>query len=160
MKKSDEVLKDEAKGKSRRNMLKALTAGGAVAAAVPAEWVKPALKGVMLPVHAATTITGDGCDHMEAWYFSNKTCFSMSVTGHLDLGCGDGSGTILVKNSSGATIATCGGVGVGSELDHLFQPSFSCSENGTSNIAVKGATLTVVAQFNNGCSCIEIISAS
>lgn len=150
--------------KSRRNLLKAITAGGATAAVVPSEWTKPALKSVLLPAHAQTTGTGEDCVRYSAWGLGGRTStresFSMSVNGLLDDACGQGNGSIKVYRAGDKSpwlqCATSAGADAG------WLPSFSCSwsaaQTFTSNIAAEGDQLTVIAEFDNGCSCVTTIT--
>ena len=147
---------------ARRKLLKALTAGGATAAIAPSEWTKPALKSVMLPAHAQSTGTGEDCARITGWGGGNgdRQCFSISVTGLLDASCGQGIGTVTVYRSDGSVWGNCFGVPAGA--DPGFLPSFSCSnrselagnQSTTNNIPTAGDVITVVAEFDNGCSCV------
>ncbi|GJL81594.1 MAG: hypothetical protein DHS20C01_12280 [marine bacterium B5-7] len=149
---------------SRRKLLKALTAGGAVAAVAPSEWTKPALKSVMLPAHAQSTGGGGGggggddCIVMNGWAFVGDLpdyahSFSMSVVGKLDNSCGQGIGTVRVISNTGETIVTCTNVRAGSSPGFLI--SFSCSESfaNPGTVPDEGELVTFIAEFDNGCSC-------
>jgi hypothetical protein len=142
--KNEVVVKEEVT-KNRRNLLKAITAGGAAAAMVPAEWSKPLVKATVLPAHAQATVTGD-CSVRVAYAFGGDS-FYMSVTATAQNGCGD-IAVVNLYDSEGRTIANCL-----KEADGNPVVSWSCSSNTTPSPVDVGSDVTFVVSFDNGCSC-------
>ena len=160
----NEEINDVKKG--RRRALAAITAGGAVAAVMPATWVKPAMKSLVIPAHAQTSGVDTGgsgtssvnsnCAITGAFAYSSVSSFSMSFLARTASSCGAGTAVLQLFNSDGeqfgssCTVTTSGGTFA----------SFSCSasyyEGMTSDVAVPapGDTITIVADFQNGCSCV------
>jgi hypothetical protein len=145
MKNEKEVVVKEEVAKNRRNLLKAITAGGAAAAMVPAEWSKPLVKATVLPAHAQATVTGD-CSVRVAYVFGGDS-FYMSVTATAQNDCGDTAGVSII-DSEGNTIASCF-----READGNPVVSWSCSSSTTPSPVDGGSDVTFVVSFDNGCSC-------
>jgi hypothetical protein len=180
--KQDIEMSSSEKSQPRRKLLKAITAGGAVAAVVPGQWAKPALQSAILPAHAQTTVGGGGgagsgtndrCIIPEAWAWgplpsSVTRSFSMSFNGFLDASCGPGQGELQIFNSSGQALSianpcTVRATGAGG----VNGISFSCSQSydtasalGGTPVPQAGELVTMIVDFNNGCSCVQIINVT
>ena len=150
----------EGTSNSRRNLLKALTAGGAAAAVAPSEWTKPALKSIALPAHAQTTGGGDDCNltNLEVWGLNGS--FSMSITLTADADCG-GRATMTIYNEDGLQIGICTNATTPFGNGEI---SWSCSaDGGLSESGLRlndGETTTVSVEFEDGCSCTFVRAAS
>ena len=153
--KNDDKVTTEAQGK-RRKLLKAITAGGAAAAVVPAEWAKPLVKATVLPAHAQATVTGD-CG-INNHYFQVETgadgSMYMSLTARALTECG-GSAQVDVIDSSGGLVFSCIQAANGSPV-----LSWSCSASTTPGTVTEGDDITFVVSFSNGCSCSVVRVAS
>jgi hypothetical protein len=145
MKNEKEVVVKEEVAKNRRNLLKAITAGGAAAAMVPAEWSKPLVKATVLPAHAQATVTGD-CSVRIAYVFGGDS-FYMSVTATAANDCGD-TASLAIIDENGETIFTCLKEGDGNPVI-----SWSCSGGTNPSPVDGGSDVTFVVSFDNGCSC-------
>jgi hypothetical protein len=145
MKNEKEVVVKEEVAKNRRNLLKAITAGGAAAAMVPAEWSKPLVKATVLPAHAQATVTGDCGIHVAYVYGGDS--FYMSVTAFADHSCGE-TASLAIIDENGDTQFTCFKAGDGNPV-----VSWSCSGGTTPSPVAGGSDVTFVVSFDNGCSC-------
>ena len=146
MKNEKEVtVKTEEVTKNRRNLLKAITAGGAAAAVVPAEWAKPLVKSTILPAHAQATVNGD-CSIRVAYAYGGDS-FYMSVTATSNTDCGPNA-TLNVMDVDGNVVASCFKDSDGNPIQ-----SWSCSASTTPTPVAAGTDVTFVLTFENGCSC-------
>ena len=154
---------DEKVTQSRRNLLKAITAGGAAAAVVPAEWAKPLVKATVLPAHAQATVNGE-CSLSQAFASARggqASSFYMSVSASAASTCGD-TASVNVYDNEGNNIAQCTkSAGDGTPGNEII--SWSCSasyEPAPSSGTDFGDEVTFVVSFENGCSCSIVREAS
>ena len=158
MKEHADTKVDSSSVDSRRRLIAALAAGGPAVAVAQSDWVRPALKSVVLPTHAQMSV-GDAALDIDLWYTSLYTLGNANVSYSISLSVHIGNEMCRYSETGSNSVtmnAFSGGVALGSCTNVISanEPrSWSCCFNGSSSSGLSmNTSLTLNLAFDNGCS--------